>query len=82
MPAPADQDDRDASQLYYSYQIIKGGAGERVRWVGERAILVAVAQCLLLLIHHSYITHAVSWRGARGGGGGEEGCCGKDEVGG
>ena len=41
----------------------------------ERAILVAVAQCLLLLtrMHHSYITHAVSWRGARGAGVGRRG---------
>ena len=42
--APAD---RDASRLYYSYRIIKGGGG------GE--ILVVVTQCLLLPTgtHHS-----------------------------
>ena len=45
--APADQ---GASQLYYSYRIVKGGGGggwgggggvlgERVRWVGERESL-------------------------------------------
>ena len=36
--------------------------GERVRWVGEREILVVVTQCLLLLtrMHHSYTTHTVS----------------------
>ena len=63
MSAPADQ---DASQLYYSYRIVKGGGGggvlgERVRWVGEREILVVVTQCLLLLTrtHHSYTTHTV-----------------------
>ena len=61
MSAPADQ---DASQLYYSCRIIKGGgggAGERVRWVGEREILVVVTQCLLLPTgtHHSYTTHTV-----------------------
>ena len=47
--------------------------GERVRWVGEREILVVVTQCLLLPTgtHHSYTTHTVSLRGAgRGGGGG------------
>ena len=34
-----------------------GGAGERVRWVGERAILVVVTQCLLLPTgtHHVYM---------------------------
>ena len=62
MSAPADQ---DASQLNYSYRIIKGGggggAGERVRWVGEREILVVVTQRLLLPTgtHHSYTTHTV-----------------------
>ena len=71
MSAPADQ---DASQLYYSCRIIKGrggggvwgggrgrDAGERVRWVGEREILVVVTQCLLLPTgtHHSYTTHTV-----------------------
>ena len=52
MSAPADQ---DASQLYYSYRIIKGG--------GE--ILVVVTQCLPLPTgtHHSYTTHTVSLRG-------------------
>ena len=88
--APADQ---DASQLYYSYHIIRGGggggdAGERVRWMGEREIQVVVTQCLLLRtrMHHSYITHAVSWWGGAGGGGGGGGvgwgCWGKVEVGG
>ena len=50
--APAD---RDASQLYYSYRIIKGG--------GE--ILVVVTQCLLLPTgtHHGCTTHTVSLRG-------------------
>ena len=35
--------------------------GERVRWVGEREILVVVTQCLLLptRMHHSYTTHTV-----------------------
>ena len=58
MSAPAD---RDASQLYYSYRIIKGGGG------GE--ILVVVTQCLLLPTgtHHSYTTHTVSLRGGGGG---------------
>ena len=56
MSAPAD---RDASQLCYSYRIIKGGGG----------ILVVVTQCLLLPTgtHHSYTTHTVSLRGGRGG---------------
>ena len=75
MSAPADQ---DASQIYYSYRIIKGGgggggegAGERVRrvggWVDEREILAVVTQCLLLptRTHHSY-----SYRIFKGGGGG------------
>ena len=55
MSAPAD---RDASQLYYSYRIIKGGGG----------ILVVVTQCLLLPTgtHHSYTTHTVSLRGGGG----------------
>ena len=58
MSAPAD---RDASQLYYSYRIIKGGGG------GEE-ILVVVTQCLLLPTgtHHSYTTHTVSLRGGGG----------------
>ena len=56
--APAD---RDASQLYYSYRIIKGGGGG-----GE--ILVVGTQCLLLPTgtHHSYTTHTVSLRGGGG----------------
>ena len=73
-----------------------GGAGERVRWAGERAILVVVTQCLLLLTrtHHSHTTHTVSWRGGRlggrgggvvggggGGGLGGGGCWGKGEAG-
>ena len=59
MSAPAD---RDASQLCYSYRIIKGGGGE---------ILVVVTQCLLppTGTHHSYATHTVSLRGGGGGGG-------------
>ena len=59
--APAD---RDASQLCYSYRIIKGGGGG--------GILVVVTQCLLLPTgtHHSYTTHTVSLRGVGGGGGG------------
>ena len=58
MSAPAD---RDASQLYYSYRIVKGGGG------GE--ILVVVTQCLLLPTGtlHSYTTHTVSLRGGGGG---------------
>ena len=57
--APAD---RDASRLYYSYRIIKGGGGE---------ILVVVTQCLLLPIgtHHGCTTHTVSLKGWGGGGG-------------
>ena len=49
-----------------------GGGAERVRWAGERAILVVVTQCLLLLTrtHHSHTTHTVSWRGGRWGVGG------------
>ena len=70
MSAPADQDE---SRLYYSYRTIKGGggAGERVRWVDEREILVVVTQCLLLptRTHHGCTTHAVS--SVRGGGAGE-----------
>ena len=52
--APAD---RDASQVYYSYRIIKV------------EILVVVTQCLLLPTgtHHSYTTHTVSLRGGGGG---------------
>ena len=60
-----------SSRLYYSYRTIKGGGGaeERVRWMGEREILVK--QCLLLptRTHHSYTTHAISL--VRGGGAGE-----------
>ena len=43
--------------------------GERVRWVGEREILVVVTQCLLLLtrVHHSYTTHTVSLKGGGAG---------------
>ena len=54
MSAPAD---RDASQLYYSYRIIKrgGGGGEG----GEREILAAVTQSDLSRSH-------VSWRGGGG----------------
>ena len=47
-----------------------------VRWVDERASLVVVTQCLLLLtrMHHSYTTHNVSLVGGKGGrGGGVEG---------
>ena len=78
MSAPADQ---DASQLYYSYRIIKGGGGggcwgkgEVGGWVDEREILVVVTQCLILLtrMHHSYTTHTVSLKGG--------GCWGKGEV--
>ena len=38
-----------------------GGAGEWVRWVGEREILVVVTQCLLLPTgtHHSCTIHTV-----------------------
>ena len=52
--------------------------GERVRWVGEREILVVVTQCLLLptRTHHSYTTRAVSLKGGGGG------CWRKGEVGG
>ena len=66
-----------AKQLYYSGE----GAGERVKWLGERGVLVVVTQCLILLTrtHHSYTTHTVS---LRGGGGEGEGCRGKGEVGG
>ena len=56
MSAPAD---RDASRLYYSYRIIKGG-GEGG---GEREILAVVT---LSDLSRSY----VSWRGGGGGGGG------------
>ena len=69
MSAPAD---RDASQLYYSYRIIKrggggggggmGGGGGGGGW-GEREILAAVTQSDLSRSH-------VSWRGGGGGGGG------------
>ena len=57
MSAPAD---RDASQLCYSYRIIKGGGG----------IIVVVTQCLLLPTgtHHGCTTHTVSLRGGGGGG--------------
>ena len=63
--APADQ---DASQLYYSFRIIRGGGG------GVRESLVVVTQCLLQLTrtHHSYTTHSVSLVGGGGGGGAGE----------
>ena len=58
-----------AKQLYYSGE----GAGERVKWLGERGILVVVTQCLILLTrtHHSYTTHTVSLRGGGARGAGE-----------
>ena len=63
--------DQDASQLYYSHRIIKGGGvlGKECGWMGEREILVT--QCLLLptRTHQSYTTHTVSLKG--GGGAGE-----------
>ena len=61
MSAPAD---RDASQLYYSYRIIKGGSGGG----GGGGIIVVVTQCLLLPTgtHHGCTTHTVSLRGGGG----------------
>ena len=48
---------------------MSGGARESVKWVGERAILVVVTQCLLLptRTHHRYTTHTVSLKGGGGG---------------
>ena len=60
MSAPADLD--ASQQTTHTVSLVQGGgAGERVRWVGEREILVVVTQCLLLPIgtHHSYTTHTV-----------------------